>query len=409
MRRGPSSARATAVVTRRLALPRTRPELVLGVLLAAGLLVRGLAMLAVWPVGLGINDSAPYTTAAAHNLLSDVQAPGGYPAVLWLLARISRQVAVTVVVQHALGVAAALVFFRAVRRASGSAWVALVPAAGLLLDSDQIYLEHSIMAEGVYAIVLALTLYTAVRALERPEALGWALAAGLLGRCRRVHPLGGDRARRGDRPGAALSARGGGRPGCAPGWPCSSAPWWCSAPYAVANRAQTPASSRSVPTPAGTCTGWSPTTPTADDFTPPPGTAALCQSTPVAQRPGLNFYLYDPRSPAQRTFGYFKHDARVGAFAKAVVRHQFGDYLRNVALNLAGYFVPAAYPHALGDPLGGQGLAHPLDWRRQNPDAAQLARIMRPSMPRSTSTTGPRLRTRWPSMRACSASERRCW
>lgn len=339
-----------------------------------GLALRVAASLAVWPVGLGIDDSAPYTSAAAHNLLSDVQAPGGYPALLAALGVFTRQVGAVVVVQHLLGMAAAIVFFAAVRRATGSAWLALVPAAALLLDSDQIYLEHSVMAEGTFAIVLAAIVYTAVRLLERPGANAWALSAGALvgaaGLIRSAatvllaavlvaialshHPLKRRIAA------AALT---------------TAATLIVLVAYAAANLSYSHEFSIG-PAPGWHLYGMVAHYADCDDFTPPRGTGALCQSTAVSTRPGLNFYLYDPHSPAQRTFGYFKHDAAVGAFARTVVWHQPGAYLRNVALNLAGYFVPSLYPARYGDPLGGQGLSPPLDWTRDNPDAPRLAQVM---------------------------------
>lgn len=93
----------TAILNRVGALAGSRPHRVLVALIVVGLTLRVLAALAVWPVGLGINDSAPYTTAAASNPLSDAQAPAGYPAVLALLGLITRQVAVVMILQHRSG------------------------------------------------------------------------------------------------------------------------------------------------------------------------------------------------------------------------------------------------------------------------------------------------------------------
>lgn len=343
-------------------------------LVALGVALRFVALLAIWPVGLGIDDSAPYTTAAAHNLLSDVQAPAGYPMLLAALGLISRQVAVVVIVQHVLGIASALLFFAAVKRATGSVALALLPAAGLLLGSDQIYLEHTVMAEGSFTIVLAAAFYAAVRALERPAALRWALAAGLLGgaaaliRSAAVPLLAviaialliGSGPLRTRLRAAGIAALAGAA---------------LLGGYAVANDAHGGELSLG-PAPGWHLYGMVAHYADCSAFTPPAGTRALCQSIPPSQRPGLNFYLYDPRSPAQRGFGYFKHDAEVGAFARNVVLHQPGAYLKNVALNLAAYFVPSVFPKRYGDPLGGQGLSPPLDWTRQNPDANRLAQVM---------------------------------
>lgn len=124
-------------------------------------------------------------------------------------------------------------------------------------------------------------------------------------------------------------------------------------------------------------------------FPPPRGTQALCQRIASSQRPGINFYLYDPDSPAQRAFGYFKQDGKVGAFAEQVVFHELGRYLRNVAANLAAYFVPSSYPNGYGG-CGGYtacGLTPELDWTRDDPAEGQLVHVMErfyaPFRPRS--------------------------
>lgn len=343
-------------------------------LVVIGLALRILASLAIWPVGLGIDDSAPYATAAAHNLLSDVQAPGGYPTLLAALGMITHQVAVLVIVQHGLGIVAALLFFYAVRRATDSGWIALVPAAGILLGSDQIYLEHTVMAEGAFTVLLAATMYAAVRTLERPEDWRWALTTGLLAGAGGLVRSAA----------AALIAM------IAVAILVRPSPWRlrirtagiaavaCFAilgAYAVLNDSY--AGELSIgPAPGWHLYGMVAHYADCTAFAPPPGTRKLCERTPPSRRLGLNFYLYDPRSPARQTFGYFHHDQAVGAFARSVVLHQPGQYARNVALNLAAYFVPSVYPASYGSPLGGQGLSPPLDWTRDNPDSARLAAVM---------------------------------
>lgn len=80
-----------------------------------------------------------------------------------------------VILQHGLGVIAALIVFATIRRAAGPGWLALVSAAGLLLDRDETYLEHNIMGEGALQITLAGTSYAAVRTFEDPCCRGDAL------------------------------------------------------------------------------------------------------------------------------------------------------------------------------------------------------------------------------------------
>jgi Dolichyl-phosphate-mannose-protein mannosyltransferase len=347
---------------------------ILVVLIAVGLALRVAASLAIWPIGLGIDDSAPYASAAAHNVLSDVQAPAGYPALLAALGALTRQVAAVAIIQHLLGIIAAIVLYAAVRRATGRGWLAIVPAAVVLLDSDQIYLEHSVMAEGVLAIVLASAFYAAVRVLERPRATGWAVLAGML-----IGAAGVIRSAATALPLALIVAI-----------LLTEHPLRRRVSTAVTTLAATAAVllayaavnySHSHEFTVGPDPGWHlygmvASYADCDDFKPPSGTSALCQRTASDAKQGLNFYLYDPRSPAWQRFGYFKQDRAVGAFATSVVWHEPDQYLRNVALNLLGYFVPGSYPSSYGDPLGGQGLSPPLDWTHRNPDAGRLSRVM---------------------------------
>jgi hypothetical protein len=120
-----------------------------------------------------------YAEAAARSPLSDIHAPAGYSTFLAAIGLVTHQVAVVIILQHTLGVVAAVVVFAAVRRATGSAWLGLIPAAFLLLDGDQIYLEHNVMAEGITAPLIGGVLYAGVRVLERPTALWWALLLGV--------------------------------------------------------------------------------------------------------------------------------------------------------------------------------------------------------------------------------------
>jgi hypothetical protein len=80
-------------------------------------------------------------------------------------------------------------------------------------------------------------------------------------------------------------------------------------------------------------------------FTPPDGTEVLCQDQPSSERPGTRFYLYSPSSPAEVHFGSIgSHDGQLGAWARAAIVVQPGDYLANVWRNLRGYWVPRTGP-----------------------------------------------------------------
>ena len=68
---------------------------------------------------------------------------------------------------------------------------------------------------------------------------------------------------------------------------------------------------------------------------PPPRLRPLCDSTPVAQRPSSQFYIWSENSPLRRAGGGWVFSAanneRAGAFARLAIRSQPVDYLRTVA------------------------------------------------------------------------------
>jgi hypothetical protein len=79
-------------------------------------------------------------------------------------------------------------------------------------------------------------------------------------------------------------------------------------------------------------------------FTPPAGSAGLCESTPSARRAGPDHYLWDSDSPAQRLFGAAHKDgSRVTAFALAAIEHQPFSYLYVVARDTARYVDPGLF------------------------------------------------------------------
>ena len=64
-------------------------------------------------------------------------------------------------------------------------------------------------------------------------------------------------------------------------------------------------------------------------FTPPPGTAGLCQSIPSSRRPGPDAYTWTSQSPAVRLFGLPPSGGgKLGAFARAAILAQPGEPVR---------------------------------------------------------------------------------
>ncbi len=334
---------------------------VLGVLLLLGALLRVLAMVAWWPVATTLADSGAYAVYAASDPLADPQHPAGYAASLAVLGVITHKVVVLIALQHILGLVAPVVMFAAVRRLTGSAWPALVPAAVILLDGDQIFLEHNVMSEGPFVALFACVLYAAVRSLEEPTpSFRWPALAAVLAVAATVVrsaalvfiPVFAV---------AMLASRGDRRQRWLASGVIVATAIVLLAGYAVASKVDNGRLE------IGPATGWhlyGRAAPFADcrRFTPPAGTRGLCETTPPAQRPGPEFYLYDSQSPAVRMFGSIgQHDEKLGAFARAAIRHQPGDFLSAVWDDIRSYYVPSSHR---AQPFGGVPLSPELDWNR---------------------------------------------
>jgi hypothetical protein len=95
-------------------------------------------------------------------------------------------------------------------------------------------------------------------------------------------------------------------------------------------------------------------------FSPPAGTSELCESTPIDERSGYDYYFYDERSPAHRALGAVgEEDGKAAAFSRAAILNQPGAYLSAVWEDVRGYYAPSAYPFKVG---AGSDLDPQLDW-----------------------------------------------
>ena len=323
-----------------------------------------MAFTAWWPAVTTLADSIPYSGYADADPLGDPQHPAGYPTLLALFGLVSRDLAVAIAIQHALGILSGLLFFAAVRRMVRSPWPALAPAALILLSADIVYLEHTIMSEGPFLATLSLALYASVRTIDETNPWWpWPIAAAALIVVATVI-----------RPAAAFML------------PvlllamvmAQERPWRerIRAPIATAGVAMVLLGGYALVNliannrfEVGPTQGWhlyGRVAQFADctQFTPPDGTKALCESTDPRQRPGVRFYLYLPDSPAWRTWGrepWREHDGDMGAWARQVILHQPKTYLDTISTDLRTYFVPStAYPR----PFSGGDLDSELDWSR---------------------------------------------
>ena len=333
-------------------------------LVLLGVVLRIVAEAGWWPAATTLGDSYPYAQYAESDLLHDPAHPGGYSALLWAVGLVSRELAVTILLQHLLGIATALVLYVAVRRVSGSPWPGLVPAAVVLLGLDQIFLEHQIMSEGPFLFILSVGFYVAVRAMDEPFPVWrWPALAGAL---------------------VALSAVV--RPAALFAVPVIVAVLLLVGPRGVGYRARlAPAAAVAVTAAVllvaygfatrdavgrfelGPTTGWhlySRVAPFADcrQFTPPAGTAGLCESRPFAQRPGGNYYLFDATAPAHKLYGsapWIANDAKMRDWSTQVILHQPKTYARAMWRDLRTNFIPSSRTVRLGE---SGDLDPELDW-----------------------------------------------
>jgi hypothetical protein len=342
--------------------PRGAADRALLALLVAGVVLRLLVIVSWWPTTVTLDDG--YQTFADSNPFADPQHPAGYPMILAALGAVTREVAAPVLLQHLIGLVSALLLWGATRRVTGSRWAGLLPAAVVLLNPDQIFLEHAIMSESWAVLATSVGLYAAARAFDETDPLWrWPLLAGVaLGTAVTIRTAGllmipvvlaalvlcrprsaGRRARWGP---AAVAAAGAGIVLIA---------------FAGANASFGPCFG------IGPSPGWylyGRVSQFADcrQFTPPRGTEVLCDQRPPAERPEPWTYLFDARSPAPRRFGGFgREDSLVGGWARRALLAQPGDYARSVWRYLRVYWVPGWNPPP-GTPLDPQ-----LDFTYTNP------------------------------------------
>ena len=331
----------------------------------AGGAVRAVACLALWPAATTLSDAATYAVDAASNPMADPQHPAGYPALLALIGVFTRSVAVPILLQHALGIAAAVLLFAAVRRLVGSPWPALLPAAVVLLNTDEIFLEHNVMSEALFLFLLAVAIYASVRAIDAPARSAWRWAAVAGAVC----------------VGSTIVRSAGlfGIPVLAVAMALSRPPavrhrWRASATFLVVATvglagygfANLAVNGRFELAPAAGWHLYARVGRFADcrRFTPPPGTAGLCESTPPSKRGwGPDFYLYAAQSPARRRFGRVgSHDGEVGSFAIQAILHQPAAMADAVLMDVSRYFVPSARPHGW---YTGWDIDPQLEWSRE--------------------------------------------
>jgi hypothetical protein len=316
-----------------------RREIVgLAVLLVLGALLRA-ALVAEWrPAFLGFADSLPYLGNSRGGVFwSDSFRSVGYIAFLALVRSVQDALTFTVIVQHAMGLLTAVLLFATVRAVGGPRWLGLIPAGLVALHGSTIFLEHSILSESLFSLLLAIAVLAGVLALRRDTAPRTVIALAALA-------------------GAALAlsgaVRGNGIPlaavpavillAAAPGsWRLRAAAGATTVLAALAvfagliawGKSESPRASlaprSSYYNLYGRVSGFA----DCSRFTPPKGTERLCITVPPDERMGFLYWIFSRESPIVRTYGEgYRGDQpayaedRVNAFAKAAILGQPLDY-----------------------------------------------------------------------------------
>ena len=346
--RGPTAAAATRAGRDRLAgVPDA-----LWLVLALAILLRIAVWAAYSPAVVNLNDSRAYVGAAGGDLFGDATRTVGYPLFLRAVHSVSDQIELTIFVQHLLGVVGGLLLYATVRRLGAPVWVGVVASLGMLLSIDQIFLEHALMNETLFTVLVAGAAYAAIRAQDCLPAIGppltkqhgWiAAASALLALAAWARPVG------------LLIVP------LLPLWVAFAIPgsWRIRAQ----NGAIALATAVAMLTAYGALqaaetgefgflrsSGWaiySRAAPFADcsKFEPPANTRPLCETTPVADRPGPDFYGQAPDSPARILFDKPPFgDESLKAFGRRAIAAQPLDYAKAVGRDLVRYFDPQFDP-----------------------------------------------------------------
>lgn len=288
---------------------RTQPDsAVLAGLLLVGLALRTYFVFAWRPALTGYSDSGIYFQDGVQSVWTDPLRTVGYSMFLRVLHGITPHLILVTIVQHLLGLITAALYFFMLRRCGGPRWLGLIPATVIALFGDQLFIEHAALSDAGFIFLLAVMLYCTIRA--RPtdptlrSSLLWAAAAGFAG----GFAVWDREAALELAPVLAL-------------WLvfCHGRPTRRSLLIGVASLLAAASTvegyiqwrqadtNLSGLTTNGNWNIYGRVAPWADCryFTPPVGTRALCQYTPVASRGwlGSRDYIFHTASPAQQLIG----------------------------------------------------------------------------------------------------------
>jgi hypothetical protein len=159
-----------------------------GLVLAAAVALRVLAMLAFRPVMWFGGDSASYL-ATGLRLIPDPSRVGGYGFLLWAL-RPFGSFAVLAAVQHLMGLAIGVMIYHLARRHRLPAWAAALAATPVLFDAFELQLESDVVPDVSFGLMVFIALYLLLRSPGERRPAVTAGAAFALGVSAILWPVG---------------------------------------------------------------------------------------------------------------------------------------------------------------------------------------------------------------------------
>ncbi|MHB8511015.1 MAG: hypothetical protein ACYDCC_02445 [Actinomycetota bacterium] len=148
-------------------------------LVAAGAILRALAIVAARPALLFYGDSFSYIQDARTLSLGNTR-PIGYSFFMRLLGIPGGSLLRVVVVQHLLGLALGVCIYAICRKLGLAKWVAAIAAAPILLDGFQINIEHFIMAELLFDVLAFAGIALLISTTRKPSVFACGVAGALL-------------------------------------------------------------------------------------------------------------------------------------------------------------------------------------------------------------------------------------
>lgn len=292
-------------------------------------------------------DSARYmrlSFSGSSGLFGDNAMPAGYPAFLAVLRHVEDWLPFTIMTQHLLGLAGAVLLYAAVRAVGAPRWAALLPVVVVALSGDELFLEHGIFTEALWMPLLALAMYLLARAISAERALWWLVAGGIALACSAI-------ARNLSEALPILLAI----------WAAVALPGTATLRLRNALAVALPALAvlgayLVVAKPiAGGFSGLSENSGFAlysrvaqfadcNKFTPPPGSEPLCVDTPPDRRPGPFYWAWSTESPLRSKFAFDMHDsedqALLSRFAREALVHQPIEYAEAAGRDFVRFFAP---------------------------------------------------------------------